>query len=57
MESKKNQEDSTPATGVKTTDALRQSCNRPKKSDIAKITYYCCNNKGYYANKYPKPKN
>lgn len=54
---KKNQEDFTLATGVNRTDVLRQSYNRPKKSDTAKIKYYYYKNKGHYINKCPKPKN
>ena len=54
---KKNQEDSTSAIGVNTTDALKWSRDRFKKFDLADITCYCCNKKGYYANKCTKPKN
>ena len=54
---KRNQEDSIPASRVNTTDALKRSCDRPKKSDPANLTCYCCNKKSHYANKYTEPKN
>ena len=54
---KKNQENSTPATRVNTTDTSKRSCDRPKKSDSANVTYYRCNKKGHYANKCTKSKN
>ena len=54
---KKNQEDSIPAFGVNTTDILKRNRNRPKKSDLANVTCYCCNKKGHNANKCIKPKN
>lgn len=53
---KKNQKNSTLVIRVKTTDILKQ---RLKKSDrdMAKIKYYCCNNKDNYTNKCLKIKN
>ena len=48
---KSNQEDFTPATKVNTSNTSKQSRDRPKKSDLADVTYYCCNKKGHYANK------
>ena len=54
---RRNQEDSTPAIGVNTTDVLKRIRDRPKKSDPANITCYRCNKKGYYTNKCIKPKN
>ena len=54
---KKNQKDSTLAIRVNTTNVSKQSCNRPKKSDPANVTYYRCNKKSHYAKRCTEPKN
>lgn len=54
---KRNQKDSILATGVNTTDTLKQSQNRSKKFDTAEIMYYPCKNKSHYTNKYLESKN
>ena len=52
-----NQENSTLATRVITTDILGQSYDKSQKSDTTKITYYCYNKKCHCSNKYLESKN
>lgn len=56
---KKNEDkDATPATGANTINTVGDQKKKKRPTpNASNITWYNCDKKGHYANKYPKPLN